>query len=100
MNDWKLLCEFVSGNSERAFQELVHHHIDLVHSVAFRQVQDYQLAEEVTQAVFILLARKAAQLKEDTILAGWLYRTTRFVAARALRTEQRRRRREQEAFQM
>jgi len=82
MNDWKLLCEFVSGDSERAFQELVNRHINLVHSVAFRQVQDSQLAEEVTQAVFILLARKAARLKEATVLAAWLYRTTRFVAAR------------------
>jgi RNA polymerase sigma factor (sigma-70 family) len=100
MKDWNLLCEFVAGDSQRAFQDLVNRHIDLVHSVALRQVQDSQLAEEVTQAVFILLARKAPRLKEETILAGWLYRTTRFVAARALRAEQRRKRREQEAFQM
>ena len=100
MKDWNLLCEFVSRDSQSAFQDLVNRHINLVHSVAFRQVQDSQLAEEVTQAVFILLARKAPRLKEETILAGWLYRTTRFVAARALRTEQRRKRREQEAFQM
>ncbi len=100
MEDRQLIHEFVTENSERAFHELVDRHVNLVHSVASRQVHDTQLAQEVTQAVFILLARKAAGLPKDVVLAGWLYRTTRFVAARALRAEQRRQRREQEAFQM
>ena len=100
MEDWQLLCEFVTRDSQRAFQELVGRHVGLVHSVALRLVRDSQLTEEVTQAVFILLARKARGLKQKTVLAGWLYRTTRFVASRALRFEQRRQRREQEAFQM
>jgi len=100
MEDRQLIHEFVTENSERAFHELVNRHLKLVHSVALREVRDAQLAEEVTQAVFILLARKASSLHKNIVLAGWLYRTTRFVAARALRAEQRRQRREQEAFQM
>ena len=100
MEDWQLIQEFVTEKSERAFRDLVNRHLNLVHSVALRQVRDAQLAEEITQAVFILLARKAGSLHKNIVLAGWLYRTTRFVAARALRAEQRRQRREQEAFQM
>src|SRR5581483_984561 len=100
MEDWQLIQKFAVENSERAFHDLVNRHLNLVHSVAFRQLRDAQIAEEVTQAVFILLARKAGTLHKNIILAGWLYRTTRFVAARALRAEQRRQRREQEAFEM
>jgi RNA polymerase sigma factor (sigma-70 family) len=98
--DWQLLCEFVGRDSQRAFQELVNRHLNLVHSVALRSVHDNELAEEIAQAVFILLARKAATLNERTVLTGWLYRTTRFVAARAARAEHRRQRREMEASQM
>jgi uncharacterized protein (TIGR03435 family) len=61
-------------------------------------VGNVHLAEEITQAVFIILARKAGSLNSRTILPGWLYRTTRFTAANVLRTEANRHRREQEAF--
>lgn len=100
MEDWQLLQNYVGQNSEAAFRELVNRYINLVHSAARRQVQNELIAEEVTQAVFILLARKARGLRRDVIFSGWLFRTTRFVAARAIRAEQRRQRREQEAYQM
>src|SRR5439155_7070242 len=86
--------------SETAFRTLVNRYANLVFSVALRQVRDAQLAEDVAQAVFILLARKAGGFRQNVVLSGWLFRTTRFVASRAVRAEQRRQRREQEAFAM
>jgi len=100
MDDWQLLQEYAKDGSESAFTAIVNRHLNLVHSVAMRQVNNPQLAEEISQAVFILLARKAAGLRPGAILAGWLFRTTRFVARRTLRTEYRRQRREKEAHEM
>ena len=100
MEDWQLLEDYVRRGSESAFRSLVSRHLGLVYAAAFRQVNDSGLAEEVSQAVFILLARKARSLPRRTILAGWLFRTTRFVASRALRSEVRRQRREQQAVDM
>ena len=99
-NDWKLLQEYAHGNSERAFHELVRRYAGLVHASAFRQTGDAPLAQDVAQAVFTLLSRKARSLRPGTILSGWLFQTTRFVAQRAVRSEQRRRKREQEAMNM
>lgn len=100
MNDWQLLQDYVEHGSETAFRSLVERHLGLVHGTALRQLRDPHLAEDVAQAVFILLARKARGFRSGVVLPGWLFRTTRFVAARAQRTEQRRQRREQETLQM
>ena len=96
-DDMTLVREFATNQSETAFAALVERHIALVHSAALRQVGDAHLAEEITQAVFIILARKAASLGPKTILSAWLYRTTRYAAADALRARRRRQAREQEA---
>ncbi len=96
--DLTLLREYATGNSETAFAALVERHIHLVYSVALRQVRDPHLAEEVTQAVFIILARKAGSLGDNIILPGWLCRVARYASAKAVRTQLRRQRREQEAF--
>ena len=100
MDDAGLLWEYASCKSDAAFSALVARHVPLVFSAALRQLQNQSLAEDVTQVVFVILARKAGQLPQKTVLAGWLYRTTRHVAAKALRSEQRRRKREQESLQM
>ncbi len=97
-DDMELVRSYAMHRSEHAFETLVTRHLGLVYSAALRQVGDAHLAEEITQAVFIILARKAASLNSKTILPGWLYRTTRFTAANVLRTEANRQRREQEAY--
>jgi RNA polymerase sigma factor (sigma-70 family) len=99
-NDMELLREFVVSDSQEAFETLLNRHINLVYSTALRMVRDPSLAGEVTQTTFIILAKKARLLGSGTVLSGWLYRTTQFAAARALRTEYRRREREEEAAKM
>jgi RNA polymerase sigma factor (sigma-70 family) len=96
--DMELLQEYASRNSESAFATLVSRHIDLVYSAALRHTGNHHQAEEITQAVFVILARKAGSLSARTILPGWLFQTTRLTAANYLRTEIRRARREQEAY--
>jgi len=71
-DDMTLLRDFAQLGSEDAFAAVVSKYIDLVYSVALRQVRDADLAQEVTQPVFIVLARKARLLSHKTILAGWL----------------------------
>jgi RNA polymerase sigma factor (sigma-70 family) len=95
--DIELARRYAIQQSEQAFETLVSRYLGLVHSAALRQVRDPQLAEEITQTVFVILARKAGSLSSKTILPGWLYKTTRYVASAALKMQYRRERREQEA---
>ena len=97
-SDMDLLREYEQHGSEEAFSELVQRHVHLVYSVALRHVRSPAHAEEITQAVFVILARKAASLHSDTVLEGWLYGTTRLASLNSLRAEQRRQIREQEAY--
>ena len=100
MKDSELLQQYVESGSDAAFAELVERYVEFVYSTARRQITDAHLAEEVVQSVFCLLARKAGSLTDRTTLAGWLYRTTCFTAAKTLRTEMRRHSHEQEAATM
>ena len=99
-DDMELVRDYALHQSETAFETLVSRYVNLVYSAAVRQVQDAHLAEEITQAVFIILARKAGQLGPRTILPGWLYRTARYAAADALKTRRRREQREREAYML
>jgi RNA polymerase sigma factor (sigma-70 family) len=96
-DDMELVRDYASHQSEPAFATLVDRYVNLVYSSGLRQVGDPHLAEEVTQAVFIILARKAGTLGPRTILPSWLHRTAGFVAADARKARQRRTRREQDA---
>jgi len=96
--DCELLGRFVQSESEEAFTELVRRHLNLVYSVALRHTENAYHAQEITQAVFTMLARKAASLGRETVLSGWLYHTARLTAANFRRAEIRHVRREQEAY--
>ncbi len=94
--DSELLARFARTNAEDAFAELVKRHVNLVYSAALRQVAgDAHLAQDVAQTVFTDLARKAGALARRESLTGWLYTSAHFAAAKMVRTETRRRDREE-----
>lgn len=94
--DSELLRQFAKTNSQDAFAELARRHVHLVYSAALRQVNnDTHLAQDVAQTVFTDLARKAGPLSRRQNLAGWLYTSAYFAAAKIVRTENRRRDREE-----
>src|SRR5580658_222794 len=100
MTDPELLHEFCLQRSESAFAELVRRHVGWVYASALRQVRDSHLAEDVTQAVFIALAKKAPRLRQGAALSGWLFQAMRYSAGHAVRSESRRKRHERSAAAM
>lgn len=97
LDDSQLLCRYAEEGSEEAFAEIVSRHVGLVYSAALRSVGKPQAAQDITQAVFIILAKKARRIPKGSVLAGWLYQTTRLTVANYRRAEIRRQKREQEA---
>jgi len=97
LDDNALLLQYAEHNSEAAFATLVARQVDKVYSVALRHTRNVHAAEEITQAVFVILAKKSGRLGAKVILAGWLYETARLTALTYIRSEIRRARREQEA---
>jgi RNA polymerase sigma factor (sigma-70 family) len=99
--DIQLLADYAATGAHEAFAQLVKQRIDLVYSAALRQVRDPHLAEDVTQAVFVILARKAHVVAGSRVpLAGWLLTTTHWVSLDALRKLARRRKHERKAAHM
>lgn len=98
VDDIALLREYVDAGSESAFATIVQRRVNLVYSVALRLTGNSEDAQDVTQAVFVILAKKGAGLRPKTILTGWLYETTRFTAMNFLTHKNRRQAREQEAY--
>ena len=93
-SDHDLLSRYAEENSEAAFATLVERHLNLAYSVARRVTRSAQLAEDVTQAVFIDLARHAGALKPATPLVAWLHVVSRRTAIDTVRRESRRQARE------
>ena len=100
MTDHDLLLQFSQNRSQDAFAQLVRRHIDWLYSAALRMVRDQTLAQDVTQAVLLVLAQKAPKLAPTTPLAPWLFRVLQYVASNARLAEARRRNRESEAAAM
>jgi RNA polymerase sigma factor (sigma-70 family) len=98
-DDWDLLRQYAHERSEAAFERIVRRHVNLVFSAALRRVRNRQLAEDVTQAVFVILARKAKGLGrgDGGPMSGWLLTTVRYAACNAIKMEARRRRHERAA---
>src|SRR4051794_38202369 len=95
--DRDLLANYVERGSQAAFAEFVSRYVNAVYSAAARQVRDRAAAQDVTQVVFIVLARRAASLRSHTILLAWLLGVPRFAAKDPLKAQSRRRRHEQAA---
>ena len=95
--DTVLLGQFVTDRSDTAFAGLVGRYVDLVYAVAVRRVGDRHLAEDVTQAVFVVLARRATSLGAGVVLPGWLHRTARLISNDAIKMTNRRHRHERAA---
>jgi RNA polymerase sigma factor (sigma-70 family) len=101
-SDAQLLREYAEHGNELAFTEIVSRHTDLVYSAALRQVNSPELACDITQSVFVGLARRASslcgRLDEHASLAGWLCRTARNLSFNLRRDEFRRHSRESQAM--
>src|SRR5436190_9694079 len=95
LDDSILLKEYVEHGSEEAFATLVARHVNKVYSVARRHARNPHHAEEITQAVFVILARKSRRLGRRVILSAWLCRTARLAAVTFVRSEIRRTQREE-----
>jgi len=91
MDDAELLRRYVADRSDTAFGDLVRRHVDLVYSAALRRMSgNHHQAQEVTQMVFLSLARKASGLLRHPLLPAWLHRATGLAAADLRRREGRR----------
>src|SRR5438105_603565 len=88
-SDAELLQEYLQSADREVLGRLISRHVDFVYSTARRQVHDVHLAEDVTQAVFIILSQKARKVRPDRLM-GWLFQTTRYAAANALKSQRRR----------
>src|SRR5438132_11286952 len=100
MDDASLLQCYVETGSQEAFASLTSRHIGFVYSAALRHVHDRHVAEEITQAVFIVLARKAATLRHEAVLSSWLLSTTSYAALGHIKLDDRRTRTVSRAAEM
>jgi RNA polymerase sigma factor (sigma-70 family) len=99
VDERELLRLYIAEASAEAFARIVERYAGLVYATAFRRVGDEALAEDVTQAVFLVLSQRARQITTTSALAGWLCQTATYAAMNAMRMERRRLRHERRAGQ-
>lgn len=92
-SDGELLRRYLSGTAPESFADLVRRHAGFVYSVALRQMRDRHLAEDVAQAVFLLVVKKADALRGHEDLCGWLFTATMFESRNVLKSRSREARR-------
>jgi DNA-directed RNA polymerase specialized sigma24 family protein len=73
-DDNALARAYANSSSETAFLTLMNCHLDWVYATALRQLGNSEAAQEVSQNVFLILARKAPRLANCQTLTGWLHR--------------------------
>jgi RNA polymerase sigma factor (sigma-70 family) len=82
LSDSDLLDRFATSRDEVAFAALVDRHGPMVLGVCRKIVRDPHEAEDVFQAAFLILARKAGSIRVDDSLGRWLYTIARRLATR------------------
>src|SRR3954452_3107012 len=88
--DHELLARYVRQSDHDAFAQIVQRYIGLVRSAAMRQTRDPALADDVTQAVMIVLARRGRTIPRSVSLASWLFTVTHHISRTAQRSRARR----------
>src|SRR3954463_7524986 len=96
-DDLTLLRRYANDRCADAFATLVARHADFVLATALRQMRSRDLAEDVMQATFIVLARRASSLRDGTSVAGFLHQTAVYASKNLLRAQSRRRHHEARA---
>ncbi len=81
--DRELVGRFVGQHDERAFEALVRRHGPMVLRLCLRIVGNQQDAEDLLQATFLILSRKAASLNRQDSVVSWLYGVAHRLALKA-----------------
>jgi RNA polymerase sigma factor (sigma-70 family) len=90
IDDWDLLRKWVTDGAQDAFTEIVNRHINFVYASARRRLRDDDAAEDVTQAVFLLLSQRADTLRRRESLPAWLFTAVRYTTANVMKMQRRR----------
>ncbi len=71
-SDVQLIHRILSGD-DAAFSTLVQKHQKSVHTLVWRKIGDFHIAEEITQDTFLRVYKSLKTLKNPNQFAGWLY---------------------------
>ena len=84
-NDDVAIIRRVLAGDEAAFAELVNKYQKPVHTLAWRKIGDFHIAEDITQDAFLNVYQKLSTLKDPNQFSGWLYVITANLCATWLR---------------